>query len=70
MAELPSPETAGHEGESEPGAGGAGCAADTSGEELYVSEALELALEWRRDEGQPFPGRAQVIVKPVTIPGC
>jgi predicted RNase H-like HicB family nuclease len=35
-----------------------------------VTEALELALEWRRDEGEPLPKRAQVTVTPVTLPGA
>jgi predicted RNase H-like HicB family nuclease len=34
-----------------------------------VTEALELALEWRRDEGEEIPQRAQVTVTPVTVPG-
>jgi predicted RNase H-like HicB family nuclease len=34
-----------------------------------VTEALELALEWRRREGEPLPERAQVTVTTVTIPG-
>jgi len=34
-----------------------------------VTEALELALEWRRDEGEALPGRAQVTVTAVTVPG-
>jgi predicted RNase H-like HicB family nuclease len=34
-----------------------------------VTEALELALEWRRDEGEPLPERAQVTVAQVTVPG-
>ena len=34
-----------------------------------VTEALELALEWRRDEGEPLPERAQVTVPPVTVRG-
>jgi predicted RNase H-like HicB family nuclease len=33
-----------------------------------VTEALELALEWRRDEGEPLPERVQVTVTPVTSP--
>jgi predicted RNase H-like HicB family nuclease len=36
---------------------------------INVAEALELALEWRRDEGEPLPERAQVTVAPVTVPG-
>jgi antitoxin HicB len=34
-----------------------------------VTEALELALEWRRDEGEALPTRAQVTVTPVTVAG-
>jgi antitoxin HicB len=34
-----------------------------------VAEALELALEWRRDEGEPLPEPAQVTVTPVTVSG-
>ena len=34
-----------------------------------MTEALELALEWRRDDGEPLPERAQVTVTPVTVPG-
>ena len=34
-----------------------------------VAEALELALEWRRDEGEELPGRAEVTVAPVTVHG-
>jgi predicted RNase H-like HicB family nuclease len=34
-----------------------------------VTEALELALEWRRDDGEPLPERAQVTVTPVTVRG-
>jgi antitoxin HicB len=34
-----------------------------------VAEALELALEWRRDEGEALPEPAQVTVTPVTVPG-
>lgn len=36
---------------------------------VNVTEALELALEWRRDEGEALPERADVIVAPVTVPG-
>ena len=32
-----------------------------------VREALELALEWRRDEGEPLPAPAHVTVAPVTV---
>jgi len=32
-----------------------------------VIEALELAIEWRRDEGEALPQPAQVIVAPVTV---
>jgi antitoxin HicB len=34
-----------------------------------VAEALQLALEWRRDEGEALPEPAQVTVTPVTVPG-
>lgn len=34
-----------------------------------VAEALELALEWRRGEGEPLPEPAQVTVTPVTATG-
>ncbi|MDQ3720017.1 MAG: type II toxin-antitoxin system HicB family antitoxin [Actinomycetota bacterium] len=34
-----------------------------------VSEALGLALEWRRDEGESLPEPAQVTVTQVTVPG-
>jgi predicted RNase H-like HicB family nuclease len=34
-----------------------------------VTEALELALEWRRDEGEALPTPAQVTVTPVTVAG-
>lgn len=34
-----------------------------------VAEALELALEWRRDEGEALPEPAQVTVTPVTVSG-
>jgi predicted RNase H-like HicB family nuclease len=34
-----------------------------------VSEALELALDWRRDEGEELPERAEVRLAPVTVPG-
>jgi antitoxin HicB len=34
-----------------------------------VAEALELALEWRRDEGEPLPEPAAVTVTTVTVPG-
>lgn len=33
-----------------------------------VAEALELALEWRRDEGEALPEPVQVTVAPVTVP--
>ena len=32
-----------------------------------VMEALKLALEWRRDEGEELPARAHVTVVPVTV---
>ena len=35
-----------------------------------VSEALALALTWRRDEGEPLPGRADVTVETVTVPAA
>ncbi|MCA1698598.1 MAG: type II toxin-antitoxin system HicB family antitoxin [Actinobacteria bacterium] len=34
-----------------------------------VAEALELALQWRRDEGEPLPKPTQVTVTPVTVRG-
>jgi predicted RNase H-like HicB family nuclease len=34
-----------------------------------VTEALELALEWRREEGEELPERAEVSVELVTVPG-
>jgi predicted RNase H-like HicB family nuclease len=34
-----------------------------------VAEALELALEWRRDEGESLPEPTRVTVTPVTVPG-
>lgn len=34
-----------------------------------VTEALELALEWRRDEGEALPQRSQVTVTLVTVSG-
>jgi predicted RNase H-like HicB family nuclease len=34
-----------------------------------VTEALELALEWRRDEGEALPSPAEVTVTPVTVEG-
>ncbi len=33
-----------------------------------VVEALMLALEWRREEGEAFPEPAEVTVAPVTVP--
>ncbi len=33
-----------------------------------VSEALEAALEWRRDEGEDIPERAEVTLTAVTVP--
>lgn len=36
---------------------------------VNVEEALELALKWRRDEGEHLPGRAQVTVAPVMVRG-
>ncbi len=32
-----------------------------------VTEALELALEWRREEGEVLPERADVTVTSVTV---
>jgi predicted RNase H-like HicB family nuclease len=32
-----------------------------------VTEALELALAWRRADGEPLPARANVTVESVTI---
>ena len=32
-----------------------------------VAEALELALAWRRDEGEALPARVQVTVTSVTV---
>ena len=32
-----------------------------------VTEALELALRWRRDEGEALPARAHVTVAAVTV---
>ncbi|MEA2750772.1 MAG: HicB like antitoxin of bacterial toxin-antitoxin system [Myxococcales bacterium] len=32
-----------------------------------VTEALELALQWRRDEGETLPAPAHVTVAPVTV---
>lgn len=37
--------------------------------EANVTEALEAALAWRRDEGERLPERATVTVIPVTVPG-
>jgi predicted RNase H-like HicB family nuclease len=34
-----------------------------------VAEALDLALEWRRDEGEPLPEPVRVTVTPVAVPG-
>jgi predicted RNase H-like HicB family nuclease len=34
-----------------------------------VSEALKLALEWRREQGEELPERAEVRLAPVTVPG-
>jgi predicted RNase H-like HicB family nuclease len=33
-----------------------------------VVDALELALQWRREEGEPLPERAEVTVATVTVP--
>jgi len=32
-----------------------------------VAEALALALQWRREEGEALPARAHVTVAPVTV---
>lgn len=32
-----------------------------------VTEALELALEWRRHEGEPLPAAVHVTVTPITV---
>lgn len=32
-----------------------------------VVEALELALQWRREEGEVLPAPSQVTVAPVTV---
>lgn len=32
-----------------------------------VTEALELALAWRREDGEALPARVQVTVTPVTV---
>jgi predicted RNase H-like HicB family nuclease len=34
-----------------------------------VTEALELALEWGRDEGEALPTTGEVTVTPVTVAG-
>lgn len=34
-----------------------------------VGEALKLALEWRREEGELLPERAEVRVASVSVPG-
>jgi predicted RNase H-like HicB family nuclease len=34
-----------------------------------VIEALELALNWRREEGEALPESAEVTVTRITIPG-
>jgi len=34
---------------------------------VNVAEALELALAWRREEGEALPARVQVTVTPVTV---
>lgn len=34
-----------------------------------VTEALEAALAWRREEGEELPERAEVTVTLVTVPG-
>jgi predicted RNase H-like HicB family nuclease len=35
---------------------------------VNVREALALALDWRRDEGEPLPKPAQVTVTAVAVP--
>ena len=37
--------------------------------EANVAEAFELALEWRRDEGEPLPEPAAVTVTTITTSG-
>ena len=32
-----------------------------------MGEVLRLALEWRRDEGEPIPERADVTVTAVSV---
>ncbi len=34
---------------------------------VNVTQALELALAWRRAEGEALPARVQVTVTPVTV---
>jgi len=33
-----------------------------------LAEALEAALAWRADEGEPIPSPGQVTVSPITVP--
>ena len=33
-----------------------------------LAEALEAALAWRADEGDPVPAAGQVTVSPITVP--
>ena len=33
-----------------------------------LAEALEAALVWRTDEGEPIPASGQVTVSPITVP--
>lgn len=35
-----------------------------------VGEALRLALEWRRDEGEHLPEQAEVTVTSVSVPAA
>jgi predicted RNase H-like HicB family nuclease len=35
-----------------------------------VTEALGLALAWRRDEGERLPESAEVTVAPITVPAA
>lgn len=34
-----------------------------------LAEALQLALQWRRDEGEALPEPVEVTITPVTVPG-
>ena len=44
--------------------------ATTDEAKANVREALELALAWRRDEGEPLPGRAEMTVESVSVPAA